>query len=84
MIVQVGGDAARVIPIFTEAEEPVRTERNRCSGAEPLFPIDVVVAGGVRAGRGVNRPPFAGIPISSGALRLYVPCTATTWPIIPD
>ena len=68
MVMQVRGDAARVVPIFAEAEEAVRIEGHLRSRAEPLFPIDVVVSSRVRARRGINRPPLAGVPVSVGSI----------------
>ena len=57
---QVGGDAARVIPILAEAEEAVGIEGALGRWAQPHLPVDVVVALAVGAGCLVDGPvPFA-------------------------
>src|SRR5712672_2958471 len=50
MVEKIGGDAARVLPVFPETEETVGVIRALRSGAQPAFPIDVVVALAFRAG----------------------------------
>src|SRR5258708_40041081 len=50
VVEKIGCNAARVVPVFPEAEEPVRIIRAFGRGAQPAFPIDVVVALTVRAG----------------------------------
>src|SRR5580658_2542208 len=56
VIVQVRGDAARVVPVFAEAEEPVRVESARRRRADPLLPVDVVIALALRAGLRIDVP----------------------------
>ena len=57
---QVGGDAARIVPILAEAEEAVRVEGTLGSRAQPHLPIDVVLTLAVGARFGFDRPvPFA-------------------------
>jgi len=70
VIVQVGSDTARVIPIFPEAEEAIGVERACRGGAQPLLPVDEVVALAVRAGCRIDGPvPVApGIVAAIGAL----------------
>jgi ligand-binding sensor domain-containing protein len=73
VIVQVGGDAARIVPVFPEAEEAVGVEGALSRRAEPLLPVDVSLAGGIRTGARINAP----VPISVrivpavGALHRY-------------
>jgi hypothetical protein len=45
---------------------PVKFSKHKKYGSrpKPLSPIDVVFTGCVPARRGINRPPFAGIPVS--------------------
>src|ERR1700730_5187514 len=57
---QVCRNAARIIPILAEPEKTVRIEGALGSGAQPHFPIDVVVPFSVGTGIGVDLPvPFA-------------------------
>src|SRR6202158_5265245 len=56
---QAGRNAARIIPMLAEPEKTVRIEGALGSGAQPHFPIDVIVPFSFRAGVRVDLPvPF--------------------------
>src|SRR6185312_573790 len=56
MVMQVGRNAARVIPVLTESKETVCVERPLWSRPQPLLPVDVQISCRVRPGAGIDRP----------------------------
>src|ERR1022692_4826719 len=69
VIVQIGGDAARVVPVFAETEEAIGIERARRRRADPLLPVDIVIACALRTGLRIDVP----IPV---ALRIVAAVSA--------
>lgn len=60
VVMQIGGNAAGIIPVFPETEETVRVERPLRRVAEPLLPVDMTVARGVGPGARIDGP----VPVS--------------------
>src|SRR6202008_156243 len=63
MIEQIGGDTARVIPIFPEAEEAIAVVGTLGRRATPGLPVDILFALAVGTGFGVDGP--AVIPLAA-------------------
>src|SRR5262245_44232289 len=59
VVEEVGRDAARIVPVFAEAEEAVGVEIPFRGAAQPHFPVDVIIAFALGPGVRIDLPvPF--------------------------